>query len=435
MRTAGDRKLDRSWSYYSVRLPSDFVHRIYQIEGITIGKKVNNEARLPAFVLAADFPRPLIREFLGGMFGGDGHTCILSMHRGKRDVLTSVSFSKSRTKPHVESLVRMMEDMVMLLGRCGIHNVTIQNLKETTHSKQKTTASEDKCYQSTLHLDISELIPFWEKIGFRHCVHKSLRLEAGVSYKRLRETVIRQHNWLVQRVDELTGFSEIKRQFPNKIVGTKKAIAEAVEELSGRETLVHPYAIPTTHDITDHLIKGTSFGKFTSKSFPNAEAFMKDVGAYHWFVEEEPDAQNIGGRTCYAIGADADVLPTMEMTVVGVRPCGIEEVFDIEVEETNSFLANGIVAHNCMISHGVSRFLTERLYDMSDKFVMHVCRACGRVPNGLSECASCKDHSLEKVKIPYACKLLFQELTAMGIQTRLFPKDAGMQLPPVAERS
>jgi hypothetical protein len=411
-----------SWSHYSIPLPTYFVRDIANLDGVLTGKKVTQEARLPAFVLVEDFPRPLLREFLGAMFGGDGHTCILSMHRGKRDVMTSVSFSKSRTKPFVESLVRMMEDIQRLLARCGIHQVTIQALKETSHSKEKTVNKEDKCYQSTLHVDVSDLVSFWEKIGFRHCAHKSLRLEAGASYKRLREAVTQQHNWLVHRVDEMTRFSDIKKQNPTKIVPTKKAILEAVKELCQRETLVHDYAIPSTHDITDHLIKGTAFGKFTSKSFPNAEEFVKDVGALDWFVENDV-SKTVSGRTCYAIKSESDVLPTMEMTVIGVRPCGKEEVFDIEVDETHSFLANGVVAHNCMISHGVSRFLTERLFDMSDKFTVPVCSQCGAIPNTMESCHHCESLQIRRTPLPYACKLLFQELGAMGIKIHLFPTE------------
>lgn len=99
----------------------------------------------------------------------------------------------------------------------------------------------------------------------------------GVSYKRLRTEVTRQHNWLVNRVDEITKFKEIKSQFLTKIVLTKKAIVQAVEELKMKEALLHEYAIPSTHDITDHLIKGTEFGKFTATRFPNAEEFLKKL--------------------------------------------------------------------------------------------------------------------------------------------------------------
>jgi hypothetical protein len=390
-----------SWSYYTIPLPPHLVKDIASIDGV-----LTQDACLPAFVLDDNFPRPLLREFLGGMFGGDGHTCILSMHRGKKDVMTSVSFSKSRTRPFSSSLNQMMEDLRRLLARCGIHRVTIQALKET-----KSADPTNKCFQSTLQLDMSELVPFWEKIGFRHCAHKSLRLEAGASYKRLREGVVRQHNWLVDRVDKITNFSEIKRQNPTKIVGTKKAIEQAVKELKEREALLHEYAIPSTHDITDHLVKGTSFGKFTSKSFPTAEDFMKDVCAFDWFAEND------------AFKAESDVLPTMEMTVLGVRPCGEEAVYDIEVEETNSFLANGIVAHNCMISHGVSRFLTERLFDMSDVFSVPLCAECGTMPHTHDICNVCDCTNIRRVLIPYACKLLFQELMAMGIKINLLPDE------------
>ena len=105
-----------------------------------------------------------------------------------------------------------------------------------TVSKAKQNSELEKNhYQVNLHLDLSELIPFSEKIGFRYCCHKSQRLEAGVSYRRLRNEVGRQHNWIVNRVDELTNFRQMKREFPDKKVQTKKAILQAVEELKVKE--------------------------------------------------------------------------------------------------------------------------------------------------------------------------------------------------------
>jgi hypothetical protein len=406
---------------YNIVIPMELTCHLIHLEGIVVGRKVNQPAVLPSFVLEPNFPRPLLREFLGGMFGGDGHTCILGMHRGKRDILTSISYSKSRTRPHLSSLTKMMEDITRLLNRVGIKNITTQKFKETSLSKEKRVGDE-KSYQLTLHLDMTELRPFHEKIGFRYCCHKSQRLEAGVSYKRLRDEVTRQHNWLTHRVDEITGFSQIKATHPDKIVPTKKAILQAVKDLEDREPLIHDYAIPSTHDITDHLIKGTQFGKFTSKSFPNAEEFMIQTGAIAWFVEQEASAVK-SGHTCYSIPRGKMCLPTMDLTVIDVRPCAPEKVYDIEVEKINSFLANGIVAHNCMISHGVSRFLTERLFDMSDKFTVPVCANCGAIPNSMDLCSSCESMTVRRTPLPYACKLLFQELNAMGIKTNLFPTE------------
>jgi intein/homing endonuclease len=430
---------------YSVRIPSALLNHIVQLDGILIGRKVTQPGTLPDFILDDKCPKPIVREFLGGLFGGDGYTCVLGMHRGKRDILSSISFSQTKNKLHLDSLTQMMNDIKKLLSRFDINKVTIQNFKETTYSKSKTQVEENnKSYQLTLHLDIDELIPFHEQIGFRYCCHKSQRLEAAVSYKRLRNTVVRQHNWLVAKVDELTKFSEIKKENPTQIVPTKKAIERAVEELKKIEPLIHEYAVPSTHDITDHLVKGTKFGKFTSKSFPTAEEYLKEIGALDWFLTPEPckpdyddkidellddedqeeDEDNVDS-SCYGVDRECDGLPTMQLKIIDIRPAGVHPVYDIEVEKTHSFLANGIVAHNCMVSHGAARFTKGRMYDASDKYSVFICKKCGLIASyndqlHIHHCRVCDNRTdFAYVEIPYACKLLFQELNTMNIAPRL----------------
>jgi DNA-directed RNA polymerase beta subunit/intein/homing endonuclease len=422
---------------YCVIIPSVLGNHIVQLDGILIGKRVNQEAQLPAFILQSDCPKPIIREFLGGLFGGDGHTCVLGKHRGKRDILSSVSFSQTKHGKYLHSLEKMMEDIKMLFAKFDIHNITIQNIKETSSSKKNSNiVKEDKSYQSTLHLSMDELIPFSEKIGFRYCCHKSQRLEAGVSYKRLRNEVIRQHNWLVNRIDEITHFSEIKKENPNKIVHTKEAIVKAVEELKKIEPIIHEYTIPSTHDITDHLIKGTEFGSFRGNKFPTAEEYLKEIGALDWFLKEEPnkcidddfelDEEDLELDKCnYGVERECEGLPTMDLKVIDIRQAGIHKVYDIEVETTHSFLANGIVSHNCMVSHGAARFTRGRMYDASDKYSVHVCKKCGLIASyndkmHIHLCNTCGNRSdFAYVEIPYACKLLFQELNTMNIAPRL----------------
>ena len=110
-----------------------------------------------------NLPVPLLREFLGGLFGGDGHTCYLTKHRGKRDLLTSISFSRSSLESNLDHLRTYMNQLQGLLNKLGIEKITIQNPKETTWSKNN--YRDRKCYQIVLHLDINELIPFHEKIN------------------------------------------------------------------------------------------------------------------------------------------------------------------------------------------------------------------------------------------------------------------------------
>lgn len=89
---------------YEVRIPADLLNHIIQIDGLIIGKKVIQPGTLPEFILDPNCPLPILREFLGGLFGGDGHTCVLGMHRGKRDILSSISFSQTKNKVHIEFL-------------------------------------------------------------------------------------------------------------------------------------------------------------------------------------------------------------------------------------------------------------------------------------------------------------------------------------------
>ena len=85
----------------------------------------------------------------------------------------------------------------------------------------------------------------------------------------------------------------------------------------------------------------------------------------------------------------------------------------------------GEMERDCMVSHGASRFTKERVYDVSDKYQVHVCKECGMIAAhndeaGIHHCRACDNRSsFSRVEIPYACKLLFQELTTMSIAPRI----------------
>ena len=85
----------------------------------------------------------------------------------------------------------------------------------------------------------------------------------------------------------------------------------------------------------------------------------------------------------------------------------------------------GEMERDCMISHGASRFTQGRIYDASDRFEAYVCKDCGLFCSyndklHIHQCNVCDNRTrFALVKIPYACKLLFQELTTMNVVPRI----------------
>ena len=145
-----------------------------------------------------------------------------------------------------------------------------------------------------------------------------------------------------------------------------------------------------------------------NKNHENNKDYEKCISIYHDLIIDEDL-----------------VIPTMNLKVIDIRPSGIHPVYDIQVDEQESFLANGVVAHNCMIAHGAMGFLKERMMDVSDKFTVYVCNECGLFssvnPNDDAErkCGACDNYSeFTELNIPYACKLLMQELEGMMITPR-----------------
>ena len=94
----------------------------------------------------------------------------------------------------------------------------------------------------------------------------------------------------------------------------------------------------------------------------------------------------------------------------------------------------GEMERDCLIAHGSANFLRDRLFWSSDAYRIHVCDRCGMfchadLSNGTFECRHpiCKKAvsgvTFSQIHIPYACKLLFQELMAMAIVPKIITRE------------
>ncbi|KAK4503642.1 hypothetical protein PRZ48_004557 [Zasmidium cellare] len=107
----------------------------------------------------------------------------------------------------------------------------------------------------------------------------------------------------------------------------------------------------------------------------------------------------------------------------------------VEGRARDGGLRFGEMERDCMIAHGASAFLKERLLDVSDAFRVHICEICGLMTPIASikkqqfECRPCKNKTrIAQIIIPYAAKLLFQELAAMNVATRMFTTRSGVSI-------
>jgi DNA-directed RNA polymerase II subunit RPB2 len=111
----------------------------------------------------------------------------------------------------------------------------------------------------------------------------------------------------------------------------------------------------------------------------------------------------------------------------------------VEGRRREGGLRIGEMERDCILSHGLSQFLKETYLDRSDNFRVYVCRICGLIapvnPDppkealtcsgmaSVASCVACNNYTMfSELRIPYAMKLLIQELETLCIGPRIYTK-------------
>ena len=203
------------------------------------------------------------------------------------------------------------------------------------------------------------------------------------------------------------------------------------------DIIINPHCIPSR--MTINQLMESVLGKscciegdlgdstaFTSSSVNIAEKLCKRLGMngferngkemlYNGFSGESMGMHFIGPvyyqRLKHLVSDKLHARATGPMTTLTRQP--------LEGRSRDGGLRFGEMERDCMIGHGTSRFLKERLFEQSDQYSVVICNSCGEFSGKTDQCNACNTDNVSRVNMPYASKLLIQELNALMIRTKI----------------
>jgi hypothetical protein len=347
-RPRASRYDDRKWA---IVLPRELTTTITALSGVRVGRRIHQAPALPEFVLEDRCPVAVAREFLGGVFGADGHAP--GLHRlGEREedaILSSPAYSQSAPPEHKEALKEMMRHLISLLARCGANTDGAGILEfPVRRAASSYPAAQDGVARTEVRLMLPDGLSFVERVGYRYSVDKAMRASAAAVYWRTKEKIHWQRLWMADRLEEL------HQERPDLSFNQARAVAAA--ELEQREAIVFPhYSLLKGLDRFSRLPRPTD-RKFQplhrrSCDFPSPAELFKQIGARDWFARLLPRGE-IGHPKRYCVEKDALTLPALSLGVIDRRPAGKRAVFDLAVNEHHAFVAGTVAAHNCIGNSG-----------------------------------------------------------------------------------
>jgi intein/homing endonuclease len=322
---------------YNISLPDNFSKSLGTLENITIGRRTSQEASYPSFINHS--PKSFIREFLGGLFGGDGWAPYF--RTSSKNTFTNVKFSQSTSKEHEKSLNDTMNIIVELLGKFNVEAEIIRNRDYNNSDKDMV----------SIELQVKSNEQFRKNIGFRHCIQKILRLEVTCAYENYCEQVKKQHNNMITKVNEYMGLTNKLNNFKESPI--QIALEKARNELYANCKPLNEYyslLTPTLANNRRRSNRSSTCNVFDYKYMMNAKTFIELCNCNMWFEKHT-----------YINDRESSVLPNFNLTLLKKEAYNKIDVYDVGVRCYHSFFANGTNVHNSIPSRMTCGQLVECL--------------------------------------------------------------------------
>jgi DNA-directed RNA polymerase beta subunit len=333
----------RSDGVWIIRLPVELGRRT-AVPGMTRGKKTCSEPDWPHVILDPACPTALVREFIGGLFGGDGHAPCLVSHKAEnrkaksgvvRYGLLGVCLDLSIIEDHSAAMRRKMEQLCGLLARVGVPDTAVSGPVR----RESSAHALDGRVRVQYGVRIPPSTAFATKVGFRYCVQKAARLTAATAYWRYTENVRRQHELVFQRVGV---------HYAGGGTSIAGALDRARRDLLDAEPALNEYYSLLTMNIVNNRRRSagrkTTLERFDYTHIEDAAAFFERAGCLEWFLKVGGDGTRIA--TDYITVLAESALASFTLNVVDVRPDGRALTYDLSVPISTTFVAGGLTVGN-----------------------------------------------------------------------------------------
>jgi DNA-directed RNA polymerase II subunit RPB2 len=241
-------------------LPDQIAHFLASLEGIQIGKRILCKPSFPTFIHSA--PLSIQREFVGGIFGGDGCAPYLIRRPNSNDELACVNIMWKCLETNQVDMIKHLETLQNMLGNLGVTS----SLSSPKYIRSK---ALDGNKRMCIGLNLCRNSEFLDHVGFRYDMNKQVKLASACTY------------WQMRKYMKLS------------------------------------------HDMS-------------TRDVPTPIEWLKQIRAHSFFEK---------GSHC--IDRYATSIPYYCLPVSNVETSTIEQVWDITVEDLHSFIADGLMVHNC----------------------------------------------------------------------------------------
>ncbi len=357
---------------FSIRLPHLLLRAFQDIPGvIDPGKRLYSTQTLPNFVRDKTTPKAVLREFLGGLFGGDGSAPLPLYLKNNPDTFKEIRFSQSRLDNNTAE--KIMTELQKALARLRVEStVSVPYQPNQRNGKAKQPIGHPESWRCDLVVRWGSA--FAENVGFRYCHHKSARLSIATAWWRMKESIVEQKQTVAQRVLDYVADLPKTHQGPRSV--WLPALQEIYSSFASEEIVLNSYyaSFQGFKKLTkQHLVNAIRGQKGLRKNLkglrrtnhravlpptnrsnqstgiPELSQFFERSETTSWFSQHTPLGQSF--RVTYATQKNDEVAPTFKLGIAGIRSAGTRRVYDLTVGTLHSFLANSVVVHNC-IPHG-----------------------------------------------------------------------------------